>query len=33
MRTTFSILRVSTLFFVQEISNSVVDVIKTLRDA
>ena len=33
MRTTMSILRVSTLFFVQEMSNSVVDTIETLKDA
>ena len=32
-KTTLSILRVSTLFFVQEMSNSVIDVIETLRDA
>ena len=33
MGTTLSILRDSTLFFVQEMSNSVVDVIETLREA
>ena len=33
IRTTLSILSVWTLFFVQEMSNSVVDVMKTLRGA
>ena len=33
IRTTLSILSVWTLFFVQEMSNSVADVMKTLRGA